>query len=149
MTDVPQIIVPGIAEAREQRPAPPSGKTAVSIHEGLVVLHFERATEYAVYDPVGAVSDGARMLAFAVLADRAMAPLVINAAMFLIDHVYETCGDLKPAGGAAKHELIERHRRTLTRRLEVVMNSQREKKKVSNAKLAQEAVEIMLREVFQ
>jgi hypothetical protein len=50
--------------------------------------------------------------------------------------VYEQRGELKPAGGAVKHELIERHRRTLTRRLELVLNSRRERKKTSNAQLS-------------
>lgn len=143
-----QIIVPGVAEAREQRPAPPSGTTAVSVHEGLVVLHFERATEFAVYDPVGAVADGAKMLAFAAMQDPQAAQLVVNAAMFLIDHVYEQRGELKPAGGAVKHELIERHRRTLAKRLELVLNSRREQKKTSNAQLSSELVGIVLHEVF-
>lgn len=148
MTSPEQIIVPGLAEAQEQQPAPPTGKTMVSVHDGLVVLHFERACEYAVYSPVGAVSDGTRMLAFAASEDAQAAQLVVNAAMFLIDHVYDSRGDLKPAGGAVKHELIERHRRTLTRRLELVMNSTREKRKVSNAEFAKQMVDIVLSEVF-
>lgn len=149
MTNPEQIIVPGLAEAQSQQSAPPAGKTAVSTHDGLVILHFERATEYAVYSPVGAVADGTKLLAFAASEDRQAAQLVVNSAMFLIDHVYETRGDLKPAGGAVKHELIERHRRTLTRRIELVLNSRREQKKVGNAALAKEVVDILLREVFQ
>jgi hypothetical protein len=143
-----QIIVPGLAEAQAQQAKPPTGATVVSVHDGLVVLHFERACEYAVYAPVGAVSDATRMMAFAAAEDAQAAQLVVNAAMFLIDHVYEVRGDLKPAGGAVKHELIERHRRTLTKRLEVMLNSRREKRTVSNQQLAKEAVEVMLKAVF-
>lgn len=143
-----QIIVPGLAEAVAARPAPPTGMTAVTVHDGQVVLHFERPIEYAVYNPVGAIADATKMIAFAVEADRGVAQLAINAAMFLVDHVYETRGDMKPAGSAIKHELVERHRRTLTNRLTVVLNSQRENKVKKNAKLAKELVDMMLREVF-
>jgi len=56
--------------------------------------------------------------------------------------------ELKPVGPALKAELVERHRMKLTQRLALVLNSTRENKKVSNGKLAQELVEIMLKEVF-
>ncbi len=88
------------------------------------------------------------MLANAMTADGGTAKDVIDMCMAIIDHAYALRGDLKPAGGAVKHELIERHRRTLTRRIELLMNNKREKKKVSNALLAKETVEVMLREVF-
>jgi hypothetical protein len=66
----------------------------------------------------------------------------------LADLAFEADTGLKAAGPALKAELIERHRRTLTRRLEVVMNSQREQRTVSNHKLAKEMVEICLKEVL-
>jgi hypothetical protein len=63
------------------------------------------------------------MLARSMEADPSVAANVIEMAMAIIDAAYEMRGDLKPAGGAVKHELIERHRKTLTQRLTVVMNS--------------------------
>ncbi len=148
MTNPEQIIVPGLAQAQEQRPEPATGKTAVSTHDGNVILHFEKPTEYAVYSPVGAVADGTKMLAFAASEDKQAAQLVVNAAMMLIDHVYDEHAMLKPAGGAMKHELIERHRRTLTKRLEIVLNSRREKKTESNHRLAKSLVDICINEIF-
>lgn len=64
------------------------------------------------------------------------------------DLAFEADTGLKAAGPALKAELIERHRRTLTKRLEVVLNSQREQRTVSNYKLAKELVEICLKEVL-
>lgn len=49
---------------------------------------------------------------------------------------------------ARKKELVDRHRSVLLKRIEVVMNSSREKKKVSNSQLAQQLVDIMSAEVF-
>lgn len=66
----------------------------------------------------------------------------------LADLAFEADTGMKAAGPALKAELIDRHRATLTRRLEVMLNSQREKKKVSNAQLAQQLVETCLSAVF-
>ncbi len=49
---------------------------------------------------------------------------------------------------AQKEELVQRHRKTLLDRLSVVLNSQREKKTISNRSLAMQLVDIMSREVF-
>jgi hypothetical protein len=114
-----------------------------------VVQHFSQPREFTAYSGPEAVVIGTKMLARAIDADSTVAPVVVDMAMGLIDAAYEARGDLKPAGGAVKHELIERHRKTLTRRLEVVMNSRREAKKVSNAQLAKEFTEIALSEIFK
>ncbi len=68
--------------------------------------------------------------------------------MATMDSIYEARGDLKPAGGALKQELIERHRRTLTTRIALHMNTMRERKKMSNQELAAHFVDLMLKEVF-
>lgn len=65
------------------------------------------------------------------------------------DLAFEADTGLKAAGPTLKAELIERHRKTLTRRLEVVFNSTREKKTTSNAQLAKQITEILLHEVFR
>ena len=49
---------------------------------------------------------------------------------------------------AMKEELVQRHRKTLLDRISVVLNSQREKKTISNRSLAQQLVDIMSKEVF-
>jgi hypothetical protein len=138
-----QINVPGLVPQ-----APDKGETFVSVHDGMVVLHLPKPVEYAVYPPLGAIGDGAKMIVAAAEADKACAQLAINVALQLVDLIYEARGDMKPVGGAAKHELIERHRRTLTRRLEVTLNSLREKKTTSNAKLAQSLMDVVLHEIF-
>lgn len=75
--------------------------------------------------------------------------MAIQVGMVLVDKAYEAKGELKPAGGAVKQELIDRHRKTLIRRLEIHFNSQRERKKMNNAMLARHCVETMLNEVFK
>lgn len=50
---------------------------------------------------------------------------------------------------AMKEELVQRHRKTLLDRISVVLNSQREKKTISNRSLSQQLVDIMSKEVFQ
>lgn len=99
---------------------------AVSDFDSHVVLHFSRATEFVALTPKDAL---------------ALGPV-------LMDKAYQVSGELKPADGAVKHELIERHRRTLTRRFELVMNTQRERKRVSNPALAKQLIDICLSEIF-
>lgn len=72
----------------------------------------------------------------------------LQLAGLLADLAFEADTSLKPVGPALKAELVERHRIKLTKRIEVVMNSTREKRKVSNRQLAQQLVEIALKEVF-
>jgi hypothetical protein len=64
------------------------------------------------------------------------------------DLAFEADTGLKAAGPAIKSELIDRHREKLTNRLAVIMNSQREKRTISNRKLAKQLVDVCLSEVF-
>lgn len=98
----------------------------VSVHDRKVVQHFPHPLEY-----------------LALEADEA-----IRLGMTLIDRAYDARGDLKPADGAVKHELIERHRKTLTKRLEVMLNTLRENKRYSTPELSKQLVEACLKEVF-
>jgi hypothetical protein len=130
--------------------APPEKPLAVEITStgGLVIMHLSQPRENIPMKGLEPAHVGAKLLANAVVADQQTAQPVLDLCMAVMDSVYEACGHLKPAGGAAKHELVERHRRTLTRRLGVVLNSMREKKAVSNGKLAKEVVDICLHEIF-
>jgi hypothetical protein len=134
-----QIILPGATKPLS---------VEVTTHGKQVVQHFSEPREFTAFSGTEAVVVGTKFLARAIEADDTVAPAVVDMAMGLIDAAYEARGDLKPAGGAVKHELIERHRKTLTRRLEVVMNSQREKKTTSNHQLARQLVDIALSEIF-
>lgn len=136
-----QILLPGAQ--------PPKLSMAVTAHDGQAVVHFSEPREFVGLMPNEAVAIGTRMLLTAVEADRAIGQTVIDMCMSLVDAVYELRGDLKPAGSAMKHELMERHRRTLTKRLEVVLNSMRERRKVSNFQLSKELVEICIKEILQ
>jgi hypothetical protein len=120
----------------------------VSVHGKNVVLHLSEPREFVPMLSSSAVVIGTKLLTKAIEADGTSAATVVDMAMAIIDFAYEMRGDLKPAGGAVKHELIERHRATLTKRLEVVCNSIREKRTVSNRQLAKELTDIMLKEVF-
>lgn len=109
-------------------PQDPSAATMkVSTFDRKVIQHFPHPLEWIALEGEEAIALG----------------------MCLMDRAYEARPDLKPVDNNKKHEFIERHRKTLTRRLEVILNSTREKKTTSNAKLAKELVEVMLREVFQ
>lgn len=121
---------------------------AVTVHGNQVVQHFSEPREFVAFSGIEPVVIGARMLACSMEADDANAEHVIKLAMGLMDAAYELRGDLKPAGGAVKHELIERHRVTLTTRLRLVLNSRRDRKKISNDQLAREMTDILLHEVF-
>jgi len=124
------------------------GKVEATIHDGLVVLHFEIGGEYAAFAPLGALAIGAKMMLLAAH-DKDTAQPAIDLAMAIIDQVYELRGDLKPAGTAVKHELIERHRRTLSARVRNILATFRENRKTSHAELARTIVDAMLNEVFQ
>lgn len=127
---------------------PATGKTAVSAHGDAVVLHFEKPIEYAVYAPAGAISDGAKMLLCAAEVDPKLGQLVIDVAAAIVDGIYSQRGELKPADGAMKREMVERHRRTLTKRVEVMLNSTRERKRMSNPAMARELVDVCLSDIF-
>jgi hypothetical protein len=120
----------------------------VTVHGNQVVTHYNQPREFVAFMATEAQVIGTRMLGMSIEADPSSAQQLINLAMGLIDHAYERRGDLKPAGGAVKHELIERHRKKLTQRLSLILNGHRENRTVSNQKLAKELVDAMLREVF-
>ena len=66
----------------------------------------------------------------------------------LADLAFEAETSLKPAGDVVKAELMERHRTKLIDRLQVVLNSTREKRTMSNRQLAKQVVDICMAEVF-
>jgi hypothetical protein len=122
---------------------------AVTVHDRQAILHLSEPREYAALTATEPLMLGQRLILAGVEARPETGQAAIAVAMALIDGIYELQGSLKPAGGAVKHELIERHRNVLTQRLTVMLNSQREKKKVSNHELAKVMVETMLKEAFQ
>lgn len=130
-----------------EEPAP-QVSVQVSVHGAQVVLHFNAPREYVALTGLEPLVVGTRLMALAIEADDSAAQQMINLCMGLIDYAYEQRSDLKPAGGAVKHEMIERHRRLLTQRLAVMLNSQREKKTITNRALAKQIVDVMLKEVF-
>lgn len=72
----------------------------------------------------------------------------LSVSALMADLAFEADTGLKAAGPALKAELVERHRATLSRRLEVILNSTRDKRKVSNASLARTLVDTCLAAVF-
>lgn len=114
----------------------------------MAIVHLTAPAEMVLLHGEGAASVGAKLLAAVPEIDPSKGQLTIDLCMFVIDHVYACRGDLKPAGGAVKHEMMERHRYTLTKRLEVMLNSQREKKTVNNRSLARLMVDAMMSAVF-
>jgi hypothetical protein len=139
-----QINASGLIGESQSKPM----EVQVTVHGENAVLHFSAPREYVAFTGPEALLVGARLMVAAIEAQPHAGNSAIQAAMAIIDAVYEMRGDLKPAGGAVKHELIERHRRTLTNRLNTVLTSTREKKTTTNEKLAKQLVDIMLHEVF-
>jgi hypothetical protein len=139
-----QIIVPDLVSSDGPTPL----KIEVTVHGRQAVLHMSEPREYLAMTGPEPIQLGARMMTAAVEADPAMAQPAIAGAMAVIDAIYSIKGDIKPAGGAVKHELIERHRATLTNRLNVVLNSTRETRVISNLALAKQLVDISLSEIF-
>lgn len=139
-----QIIAPGLVESSAKQPM----SMQVTVFNDQSVLHLSEPREYVAMSGQESLMLGARLLVAGVEADKGVAQAAIAAALAVVDAVYELRADIKPAGGAAKHELIERHRKTLSQRLSIVLNSEREKRAVSNAKLSRQIVDICLNEVF-
>jgi len=71
----------------------------------------------------------------------------LSMSSLLADLAFEADSGLK-IPNAQKAELVQRHRATLMDRLTVMLNSQREKKTVSNRSLARLIVDVMSQEVF-
>lgn len=65
----------------------------------------------------------------------------------IADLAFEADVGLK-APAALKQELIDRHRAKLRDRLRVMLNSEREKRTLTNSQLARKLVDAMLHEVF-
>jgi len=120
----------------------------VSHFQNLVVVHLDHAQEYLPFPAVGAVEIGGRMLMNAVEADKTVANTIIAMLEAVADHVYEANNQIKPSGGALKHELIERNRLKATQRFAVMLNSLRENKKYTNGQLAQTLVDAIFKIVY-
>lgn len=68
--------------------------------------------------------------------------------VLLADLAFEQDTSLKPAGPALKAELVDRHRKKLTDRFALMLNSLRERKTVPNRKLARDLVDTALTDIF-
>jgi len=77
---------------------------------------------------------------------------VIEIAAALTDHAAQVQsgkpGALPDIDQVTVSAVIERHRMTLTQRFAVVLNSSRDKQRVSNGQLGKELAEIALKEIF-
>lgn len=72
----------------------------------------------------------------------------LRAGQTIIDLAFEADTGLKPVGPAAKAELIRKHRLVLLSRVEVMLNSMREKRTLKTHDLAVSIVDSCLREIF-
>lgn len=98
----------------------------LGIRQGKVRITFESPQQYIEFDPAN----------------------IQDIAMRMTDLAFEANTGLKPVGDTLKADLIQRHRERLVNRLSLILNSQREKKTVSNGQLAMEVVDICLSEIF-
>lgn len=99
---------------------------AIRSEDGLVILKFDRDVGYIEIDPTNCL-DICEAMATAA---------------------FESRDGVKPVGKALKSELIERHRMKLTQRIALILNGSRENLTLTNGRLAQQLVEVMLKEVF-
>ena len=99
---------------------------AVGIVKGKIILKFPSPMEHIEFDSQNA----------------------IDIARAMTDAAFEIRDGVKPVGDTLKTELIERHRDTLIPRINLMLNSLREKKKVSNGNLSMQLIGTMLSEVF-
>ena len=72
----------------------------------------------------------------------------IDIARGMTDAAWELRDGVKPVGDSLKAELIERHRDTLRPRLNIMLNSTRENKTVTNGKLAMSIIDVIFSEIF-
>ena len=99
---------------------------AIGQENGLVVQRFQEALEEVRYDPDSAIT---------------IAEALTRAA-------FEARDGVMPVSDALKSDLVERHRATLYRRLEIILNSERDDRLITNGKLARQLVDVCLSEVF-
>lgn len=99
---------------------------AIGAENGKVFVHFQKAIDHIEFEPGNALDVCAEITRLAMLADKG----------------------LNVQYAAHKMDKIDQHRRLLTNRFATVLNSLRENKKWNHRKLAQELVDICLREVF-
>ena len=99
---------------------------AIGPDSGKVIVKFKAPVDLVEFEPDNAI---------------AVAEAMTKAA-------FESRDGVKPVGDALKAEIVERHRKTLYRRLEIVLNSKREDRLFTNQQLARELVDICLKEVF-
>ena len=121
---------------------------AVTNHDGQVILHLSEPREYIPMSGIGPAHVAAKMMLATVRADVSQGHRTVDMCLAAVDAIYDEFPLLKGVDWNSKKEMIDRHRRTLIKRLEVVLNSTREKRTVGNARLAQELVEICLKEVL-
>ena len=72
----------------------------------------------------------------------------LRAGQCIIDMAFEADTGLKPLGPAAKAELVERHRKKLIPRLELMIKRQREQPTMPNRKFAVTIMDIVCSEIF-
>lgn len=94
--------------------------------DGRVIQRFKQPMEEVIYEPENA----------------------IDVARAITDAAFIARDGLKAVGDTLKAELVERHRMTLTRRVALVLGTARGDKRRSDGNLAQEIVEICLKEIF-
>ena len=75
-------------------------------------------------------------------------PTAMIAAHKLTDMAFEADASLKPIGDSLKASLVEKHRSILIPRIALILNTQRERKKISNELLAKQIMDAVCAEVF-
>lgn len=72
----------------------------------------------------------------------------IDCAQLLTDMAFEADTALKPVGETLKSELVERHRRVLTKRLTHVLKTIRADKKKTDSEAAKDIIDICFLQIF-
>lgn len=99
--------------------------------EGKIIQRFSREMLEVIYDPGNAME---------------VAMELADMASDLMDNKRTIPG--AHTGTALKHELIERHRMTLTKRIAIVITSWRNDKNMTDGQVAKQIVDICFSEIF-
>ena len=98
----------------------------VSAQGGGVHMQFEKPMQLVIFDPTSLLD----------LCER------------LAELAYETRGDMKPAGGALKHDIVEKHRKASVNKIALMLNTTREDKSRSHRELAETIVDAIFQRIF-
>ena len=97
-----------------------------TIQDGKIHLYFEQPMRVVIFEPQN----------------------MLDICEKLAELAYEARGDMKPAGGALKHDIVEKHRKASVNKIALMLNTTREDKSRSHRELAETIVDAIFQRIF-